>query len=1354
MELFKQEKEKISKLLQWKSDNGIMETTVNTNYNEKLSQSQFTSILKKIKNSDFNLQSEEGNNTHLNISIRDSSIILKLYGDRNITKYCETNKIEDVIESVELLDNIRGRDNKFNINNYNLELELKDEKSITRKSARGAKVLSELFKYDKYYTYTKNYSFVSSDELFQINFNISKSSSKEEFVNKGGVFAKKDIRFNKKKYVKKPKSDQRSFSVWWNSLQEDEQVELNDEKYNKKVSFKSLDNSGTLENELEYSVSVIYLGNSNTKIEGKTKRDKDLFVLNSYIGVIERILKILQDSDNLVSEYEIRQLKGKYKTLTKQYNFRQSFPFSKTLETKNIVRLPNEEYENNVNIRRNYCVTEKADGERNLLYIDDLGFVYLINRQELIRKTGLTIKNHPNTLLDGEYVTKLKGGYDVKLFLVFDLYFLDGEDFRERILMRMGKQKTEDSGIEKSRLEILDDMLKDIEIGESMEIRKKEFLFGDCDEVSDNGQKRIEQYEIALDGLDKNSKNFKSEKNELDKELEKELKDTKIFNCSEEILDRIKNEDYEYETDGLIYTPVNLTVGEEPEIFKRNKYGGRWGRVFKWKKSEENSIDFQVEFAKNPNGEYIDKVFMEDMKKYRKVYLKVAYDKKNILVNRAKIVNENPTYLEGYNSILFEPTTNFIPRTFECYLEITNNGGLVCKSNGNVGDVIKDNSIIEFYYDYDSKLEVNKDPRFRWVPMRKRNSAVPNSFETANNIWNTIFEPISETSICTGRHLREAKSEYYSGDKKEKNIFKSFHNLLKKSLLHNAITPAATLLDIGTGECGDLHKWLSSDLSYVVGIEHNNYNINNNINGGFKRIIQAMTNEKYKDKELVKNIFLLWGDGGKNILDGSCGLDKLNKFYMDALWGNPIDREMKYLLRNPKLKDNVGRFKGGFNIVSCQFCMHYFFKNKTTLKEFLINISQNLMIGGKFIATCFDGRKIFKILDGKQEIEQKNEQGKVIWKIEKKYREKQLPKDETSLGLSVGVYVNTFNNMEDEYLVNIEYLEKILPEFGLELELCEPFEKHYNEFKANGTLEDELSIESKQFSFLNMTLTIVKKKPYEQTGGGEEQVDVERFLSNKNVLDTDETEDYGLKILDDDDDNDNDDEESIIEEEHNYDIKKEMKTLDLGPTEPIKEELNIKEELSKPNLVGGAEEDIDLGNGELNEIDLKPVSLDLNGTEGNEGTEGLKEVELKPQEKGGLEEVQFKTEGLNEVQFKTEGLNEVQFKTEGLNEVQLKPQEKGGLEEVQFKTEGLNEVQLKPQEKGGLEEVQFKTEKVEETKLKPHNLGGLEEIQFKTEKVEETPLKPHVNEERPIVSPNVKVIKISADQGTLNMINK
>jgi len=51
---------------------------------------------------------------------------------------------------------------------------------------------------------------------------------------------------------------------------------------------------------------------------------------------------------------------------------------------------------------------------------------------------------------------------------------------------------------------------------------------------------------------------------------------------------------------------------------------------------------------------------------------------------------------------------------------------------------------------------------------------------------------------------------------------------------------------------------------------------------------------------------------------------------------------------------------------------------------------------------------------------------------------------------------------------------------------------------------------------------------------------------------------------------------------------------------------------------------------------------------------------------------------------------------------------------------------------------------LEEVQLKPQQVGGLNEVE----------LKPQENEERPIVAPNVKVIKISADQGTLNMINK
>ena len=58
--------------------------------------------------------------------------------------------------------------------------------------------------------------------------------------------------------------------------------------------------------------------------------------------------------------------------------------------------------------------------------------------------------------------------------------------------------------------------------------------------------------------------------------------------------------------------------------------------------------------------------------------------------------------------------------------------------------------------------------------MRKRSNNVPNSFETANNIWNTIFEPIDEECITSGKNIKVLKNEYYSSDRSEKIYLKYF----------------------------------------------------------------------------------------------------------------------------------------------------------------------------------------------------------------------------------------------------------------------------------------------------------------------------------------------------------------------------------------------------------------------------------------------------------------------------------------------------------------------------------------------------------------------------------------------------
>jgi mRNA (guanine-N7-)-methyltransferase len=43
-----------------------------------------------------------------------------------------------------------------------------------------------------------------------------------------------------------------------------------------------------------------------------------------------------------------------------------------------------------------------------------------------------------------------------------------------------------------------------------------------------------------------------------------------------------------------------------------------------------------------------------------------------------------------------------------------------------------------------------------------------------------------------------------------------------------------------------------------------------------------------------------------------------------------------------------------FDVISAQFCMHYFFENESSVRNFLENISKRLVKGGYFISTFPD----------------------------------------------------------------------------------------------------------------------------------------------------------------------------------------------------------------------------------------------------------------------------------------------------------------------------------------------------------------------------------------------------------------
>ena len=77
------------------------------------------------------------------------------------------------------------------------------------------------------------------------------------------------------------------------------------------------------------------------------------------------------------------------------------------------------------NIRKNYTVTDKADGDRKLMYINAKGLIYLIDTNMNVVFTGAKTENEDllESLLDGEHIKNSKTGVGKWEYFFFYLQF-------------------------------------------------------------------------------------------------------------------------------------------------------------------------------------------------------------------------------------------------------------------------------------------------------------------------------------------------------------------------------------------------------------------------------------------------------------------------------------------------------------------------------------------------------------------------------------------------------------------------------------------------------------------------------------------------------------------------------------------------------------------------------------------------------------------------------------------------------------------------------------------------------------------------------------------------------------------
>lgn len=395
------------------------------------------------------------------------------------------------------------------------------------------------------------------------------------------------------------------------------------------------------------------------------------------------------------------------------------------------------------------------------------------------------------------------------------------------------------------------------------------------------------------------------------------------------------------------------------------------------------------------------------------------------------------------------------------------------------------------------------------IPLKRNIIKYGQNENVANNIWECIHNPITTEMITKGELIPTINNNdiYYSGNFIRNNSstihLQKIHNYIKKNYLleysykffGDENKSNITLLDLACGKAGDLFKWNEIGFWVVVGIDISNDNLNNKQNGACLRYRELTAKN---NKGTIPYVYFFQADSSKNIKTQILSKDNLESELFNKLWqpqlseSDNIDSTSNtYLTKIPKTLFDINKF----NIISLQFALHYFTKNSQNLQGLIENIVDNIQKGGVFIGCCFDGKKIYKSLCDSNNITG-NDGNDIIWKISKKYHSqifKDLPDDESSLGLSIDVYMNSIDKVHQEYLVNFDYLTKQLKKYDIT-----PLENPSSFFKSdkistyynsnNGTLP---------FNHILNDIDNVKNK-YMKNVLDKMSVD-ERTLSNFNV---------------------------------------------------------------------------------------------------------------------------------------------------------------------------------------------------------------------------------------------------------------
>ena len=901
-----------------------------------------------------------------------SNIRVEIESLAAIQEYCKTNNLEDLLNKGYKVNFVKKNPAKKNNNrvppadfsDFNFRINYNIEESLDKNNGSVKELLQNWLKVKKSFRYLCRNTLNHPDFPFNIDLSIVRSSSWN-----------KETRRPLKTYSIKESN------VFNNTPVYEIEAELYQYSFSKNFNFESPEN--IQKGLMSISTKILSgLQQSNFPISYKKQRE----VLNNMMIIIHG-----KDFD------------------TEQYIRPTLFlgPSSKTLQMENLV-VDNSNI-NGPNIRQNYLVTEKADGIRNLLFVDNDGLIYLLNMNMDIQFTGSKTDNESikNSILDGELILHDKLGNFINLYASFDIYYLNGKDIRDLPFLKIEeKKKTE------NRLELMQNFVNKLNL--KSDSKKLNFHI--------------------------NSKKFYPRESN---------KENMIFPSCNLLLKLIEEGQFNYFTDGLIFTPALLGVGSDQEGKAGPKKKIGWDYSLKWKPPAFNTIDFLVTTIKNDSNEdKITPIFEEgtnvdvvnQFSQYKSLVLRCGFDEnKHGYINPCQDILDEKWEVQtkngNYRPVRFYPTN---PSDSEAgiahiMLEEDRSGNLQMFTEER--EVFESDTIVEFKYNMD------KEKKWRWEPLRVRYDKTAdykqglrnfgNDYDTANNNWHSMHYPVTAEMLTTGENITESNLDndiYYNRTSNSSLALglRNFHNTyVKKNLIVNIGKKSNTLIDLACGKGGDLPKWIDAKINFVLGLDLSKDNIENRINGACARYL----NNKKKVKTMPYCLFLN-GTSAKNIKNGK-GLDSEKSLNMvKSVFGLGKTENL------PKgISSRFGIVEDGFDICSCQFAIHYMFEDKESLNNFLRNVSECTKLDGYFIGTTYDGKTIF---DKLKNVPQGGgldifEKGNKVWEIIKEYDNIDFNPDSSCLSYKINVFQESINQLIPEFLVNFEYLVRLLENYGFAL---------------------------------------------------------------------------------------------------------------------------------------------------------------------------------------------------------------------------------------------------------------------------------------------------------------------------------